>query len=61
MLKDNDTVTVCSKCFQASCWLGYFMCADAYSAGTVEKTVEELRELALEDEGWWERSADGVG
>jgi len=29
------------------------MCDTARSAGTVEKTVAELRELNLEDGDWW--------
>ena len=40
-------VTVCSACLQASCWQGIFYC-DAYkSAGTVERTIEQLKVLNL--------------
>lgn len=41
-------VTVCSKCLRASCWNGLFYCDDFKSAGTIEKTVQELRALGLE-------------
>jgi hypothetical protein len=47
----SSTVTVCDACFQVSCWQGEFMCDDAKTAGTVEKTVEEL--LALEHPHYW--------
>lgn len=39
------TVTVCSVCLRACCWQGRFMCDDAQNAGTVEKTVDELKRL----------------
>lgn len=38
-------VTVCDKCFKASCWQGLFLCDEAQSAGTTEKTIEELKKL----------------
>ena len=41
-------ITVCSACFQASCWHGEFMCWDSGSAGTVQKTEAELDALNLE-------------
>lgn len=47
------SVTVCDKCLQASCWQGIFMCDEARTAGTVVKTVGELRELNLENEDYW--------
>lgn len=40
------TVTVCDRCLQASCWEGIFMCDEAQFAGTVEKTVDELKALS---------------
>jgi hypothetical protein len=46
-------VTVCDKCLQASCWHGVFMCDEAYGAGTVDKTVAELRELNREHPCYW--------
>lgn len=36
-------VTVCSACLRACCWQGSFMCDAADMAGTVEKTIAELR------------------
>jgi hypothetical protein len=48
-----DMVTVCDKCFQASCWQGVFLCSESDSAGTLEKTVEELMALNLEHPDYW--------
>ncbi len=48
-----STVTVCDACLQASCWQGEFMCDNARSAGTVEKTIKELKELNLEHYSYW--------
>lgn len=42
--KHNERkVTVCSACLRACCWQGTFMCDAARTAGTVEKTIAELR------------------
>ena len=49
----KDTVTVCDRCLRATCWHGNFMCDDAKNAGTVEKTVDELRKLNLENPCYW--------
>lgn len=46
-------VTVCSECLKASCFQGTWTCEKARSASTIEKTVGELRELALEAESYW--------
>lgn len=34
----GETVTVCSACLTAACWLGEFYCEEYKVAGTVEKT-----------------------
>jgi hypothetical protein len=47
------TVTVCDHCLQASCWQGLFYCDDYQTAGTVEKTIEELTALGLEHPSYW--------
>lgn len=47
------TVTVCDNCLTASCWHGLFMCDEAQTAGTVEKTVAELEALKREHPQWW--------
>ena len=52
-IKDADRITVCDVCLQASCWQGIFMCDEARDAGTVVKTVAELRKLKLENESYW--------
>ena len=46
-------ITVCDKCLTASCWQGLFMCDDSKFAGTVQKTLEELKELNLEHPSYW--------
>lgn len=48
-----EEITVCDKCLRASCWQGLFMCDDARLAGTVQKTLEELKELNLEHPSYW--------
>lgn len=48
-----ELITVCDKCLQASCWQAAFMCDQAVSAGTVQKTRAELRALALEHPSYW--------
>lgn len=52
-MKDSDVITVCDKCFRASCWQGVFLCEESMSAGTVEKTIDELKGLALEHADFW--------
>ena len=52
-------VTVCDKCLEASCWQGVFMCDDAQTAGTTERTVAELRRLGREHPSYWGAEGDG--
>jgi hypothetical protein len=52
-LKDDDLITVCAECLQASCWHGEFMCENAENADITQKTVKELRELKKNND-WWE-------
>lgn len=52
-LKDSDKITVCDNCLQASCWQGVFMCDESRGAGTVVKTVAELRALGREHPYYW--------
>lgn len=55
---DQRKVTVCSACLRACCWQGSFMCDAAETAGTVEKTVAELRAGKHgESEHYWERQS----
>jgi len=49
----NKKITVCSECLTASCWQGIFMCDENQNAGTVEKTIGELKELNLENQEYW--------
>lgn len=53
-MKPNKKIIVCDKCLMACCWHGEFMCEEAQNAGTVEKTVKELKELDLEHPRHWE-------
>ena len=57
-MKDTDLVTVCSACLRASCWWGEFYCDEYKTAGTVDKTVRELRALGYEHENYWKRGTD---
>lgn len=50
---EKKTVTVCDKCLTAACWQGRFMCQESQSAGTVEKTIEELKALDREHPDNW--------
>lgn len=50
---DNLYVTVCANCLTAACWHGEFMCDEAYTSGTVSRTIKELRELNREHEHHW--------
>lgn len=54
----KTTITVCSHCLQASCWQGIFMCNESLEAGTLEKTIEELRKLDLESANFWDIDSD---
>jgi len=47
-MSDNDLITVCSACVQASCWQGIFMCEDARYAGILQITRKKLVPLRLE-------------
>lgn len=49
-------ITVCDACLRASCWHGEFMCSDAQSAGTVQKTAAELRKLGREHRDHYSRA-----
>jgi len=62
-MNDNKIIEICSECLTASCWYGEFMCDEAREGGTIKKTVHELRELNLENEGNWsdERMEDIYG
>lgn len=53
-------ITVCSACLQATCWQGLFYCDDYKSAGTVEKSVAELKTLNLEHPSYWENDPNWV-
>jgi len=52
-------VTVCSKCLQASCWQGIFMCGEARYAGTTDLPVSDLKELGREHPSYWELAKTG--
>lgn len=54
----SDLITVCDKCFQASCWQGIFYCDDYKTAGTVQKTRAELAALKLEHPSYWKTDAE---
>jgi hypothetical protein len=47
-------VTVCDSCFRACCWQGKLICESSKHAGTIELSVETLKELDLEHESYWD-------
>lgn len=49
-MKDEDLITVCDACFRSCCWQGEFMCDEARTAGSTNKTVAELRKLHAEND-----------
>jgi hypothetical protein len=53
-MDESKKITVCDKCFMASCWQGIFLCDEARTAGTVEMPVYKLRKLNLEHPSYWE-------
>lgn len=52
-MDDTTLIEVCDACLQASCWYGAFMCDAAQNAGTIMKTVAELRTLGREHPDYW--------
>ena len=53
---DGETlVTVCDTCLTASCWHGEFMCDNNKTAGTVKKSIGELKKLNLEHPDSWHK------
>jgi hypothetical protein len=52
-MNDNDLITVCSACVQASCWQGNFMCQDSKHAGILQVTRRKLKTLCLEHPSYW--------
>lgn len=46
-------ITVCDRCYRASCWQGEFYCDEARVAGTVQKHISELTAMALESPDYW--------
>jgi hypothetical protein len=46
-------VLVCSKCYQASCWQGIFMCDESKNADVIEMPIDVLRSMELESEEYW--------
>jgi hypothetical protein len=48
-------ITVCDKCFRASCWHGVFMCDKSITAGTIQKTAAELRKLNVEHSDYYSK------
>lgn len=56
---ENDKITVCDKCHQASCWQAIFFCSDNRNAGTIRLTKEQLRAINTgEHESYWITDAE---
>lgn len=57
-MSDDDLITVCSACLQASCWQGIFMCQRSQGANIVQKTRRDLKALNLEHPSYWKTDKD---
>ena len=54
-MSGDRKVEVCSECLCASCWHGEFLCEKSRDAGTVYKTVRELRALKREHPSYYSK------
>ncbi|MGH6865457.1 MAG: hypothetical protein ACREDO_04625 [Methyloceanibacter sp.] len=54
MIAANRWITVCAACLTKACHDGVFRCDRSGDAGIIRKSTEELRELGLEHEDYWE-------
>lgn len=52
-MNDEDEIIVCDQCLRACCWYGELMCEDAIVAGTIKKTIKELKKLNSEHSDYW--------
>lgn len=52
---DERLITVCSECYQASCWQGAFYCDKYKTAGTVQVPLRELKKLKREHPSYWRK------
>lgn len=52
-LMNTKLITVCSKCFRASCWQGKFYCDDYIWADTIDLPISKLKTMDLENESYW--------
>ena len=52
MASNNDWITICDKCYRASCWQGIFMCESSRYAGTLKLRKGQLLEMKLEDSSY---------
>jgi hypothetical protein len=52
-MSDDDLITVCAACLQASCWQGIFMCQQSQNANIIQKTRRELKALGREHPSYW--------
>lgn len=53
MASDDDLITVCASCQQATCWQGEFYCDNYRTANIKQMTRGELAKLALEHPCYW--------
>lgn len=52
-MSDDDLITVCAACQQATCWQGKFYC-DAYKTANIKQMRRgDLAKLALEHPCYW--------
>jgi hypothetical protein len=55
---EDDLITVCDSCLQASCWQGHFMCDEYRNAGIKRMKRSELRKLDRENPCYWKTDLD---
>ena len=56
MMEDDRVITVCDSCLRACCWHGIFYCDNYKTAGLIEKSVRELKQLQREHPSYWSKA-----
>ena len=52
-MSEDDLITVCDACEQASCWQGIFYCQSYKTAGIKQMTRAALTVKGLEHPSYW--------
>jgi hypothetical protein len=54
-MNEYQPITVCDRCYRASCWNGDFLCDDSTIASTIELPIWILKKLELEHPDHWSK------